>query len=361
MAAPEILPTVLVDPAAPVWSEAASRPPVVVLKSAAFRAEREASWRELEALVGEVERRGVRMLSAADLARLPGLYRAAVSSLSVARAISLDRNVLEWLESLCARAYLVVYGTRRHLREAVSDFVGRRFPAAVRAHAWHVALTALVLVLGTATGFALTLADADRFYAFVSPMVALGRGPTSTTEALREVLYAKKGAAELLTSFAMFLFSHNARIAILAFAIGFAGGVPSALMIFGNGLVLGAFAALYHSRGLSVELWAWLLPHGVTELFAVVLCGAGGLALGQALVFPGRDERLRSLSTGGREAAVLAIGAVGMLFVAGLVEGIFRQLVHSVPARYAVAAGFAVLWGAYFALAGRERAGGSSR
>ncbi len=327
----------------------------LALKSAAFRTEREASWRELEALVAAVERRRLRVLSAHDLARLPALYRAAISSLSVARAISLDRNVLDYLESLCARAYLVVYGTRRHLREAVGDFVGRRLPRAVRAHAVHVALAGLALLLGTLAGFALTRADAERFYAFVSPLMAQGRGPTSTTEALRDALYAKKGAAEMLTSFAMFLFSHNARIGIAAFAVGFAGGVPSALMVFSNGLVLGAFAALYHARGLSIELWAWLLPHGVTELLAVVLCGAGGLALGQALVFPGPDERLRSLAVRGRDAAVLAIGAVGLFFVAGLVEGVFRQLVHSVPIRYAVASAFALLWALYFIRVGRSR------
>ena len=325
--------------------------PAPTLKSARFRTEREASWRELERLLDAAERRGPRALAAADLARLPALYRAAVSSLSVARAISLDRNVLDYLESLSARAYLAVYGTRRGLREAVADFVGRRFPAAVRAHRWHVVLTALVLAAGAATGFALTAADAERFYAFVSPAMAAGRGPTSSTEAL----YSKRGVAEMLTTFAMFLFGHNARIGIFAFAVGFAGGVPSALLVFSNGLVLGAFAALYHGRGLSIDLWAWLLPHGVTELLAVVLCGAGGLALGQALVFPGRDERLRSLSTRGREAAVMAVGAVGLFFVAALVEGIFRQLVHSIPLRYGVAAAFATLWALYFGPVRRAR------
>jgi uncharacterized membrane protein SpoIIM required for sporulation len=323
------------------------------LKSAAFRGEREASWRTLEGLVARVERRGVRALSAADLARLPGLYRGALSSLSVARAISLDRNVLEYLESLCARAYLAVYGSRRHLREALSDFFGKRFPEAVRAHRWHVAIAFALMALGAAAGFALTLRDAERFYAFVDPGTAQGRGPTSSTETLRDALYAKRGAAELLSTFAMFLFSHNARIGLFAFAIGFAGGVPAGLLMFANGLVLGAFAALYHGRGLSVDLWGWLLPHGVTELTAVALCGAGGLALGQALVFPGRAGRLAGLAGRGREAAVMALGAVALFFVAGLVEGIFRQLVHSVPVRYAVAAAFAALWSAYFLRAGR--------
>ncbi len=45
-----------------------------------------------------------------------------------------------------------------------------------------------------------------------------------------------------------------------------------------------------------------------------------------------------------------------MLFIAGLVEGIFRQTVHAVPVRYAVAATFAGLWIWYFTTAGRKAA-----
>jgi uncharacterized membrane protein SpoIIM required for sporulation len=274
----------------------------------------------------------------------------------VARAISLDQNVLDYLESLSGRAYLAVYATRRHLGEALADFFVRRFPRAVRAHAAHLALAAALLVLGAATGFALTSRDAERFYAFVAPAYAQGRGPASSTESLREVLYADRDAALMVKSFAMFLFQHNARIGLLAFAVGFAGGVPAALLLFSNGLVLGAFAALYAGRGLGVEFFAWVLPHGVTELTAVALCGAAGLALGQALVFPGREERLAGLARRGREAGVVALGAVALFFAAALVEGVFRQLVHAVPVRYAVALGSAAVLWAWLALAGRERA-----
>jgi len=328
----------------------------VELKSAAFRAEREASWRELEGLAGRAERGGLRALGPAELARLPVLYRATLSSLSVARAISLDRNLLEYLESLSGRAYLMVYGTRRHLWEALGDFFARRFPRAVRAHAVHLGLSAALLLLGLLTGFALTRADPERFYAFVDPAYAGGRGPTSSTESLRKVLYADRKAAEMLQTFAAFLFSHNARIGLTAFVLGFAGGAPTALLMFSNGLVLGAFGALYASRGLSLEFWAWVLPHGVTELSAVALCGAAGLALGQALLFPGQEERLAALARRGREAGVVALGAVALFFLAGLVEGIFRQLVHAVPVRYAVAAGSALALAAWLAGSGRERA-----
>ena len=64
--------------------------PVLVLKSSEFRKGREDGWRELETLVGRVERRGARLLSLYELQRLPILYRAALSSLSVARTIALE-------------------------------------------------------------------------------------------------------------------------------------------------------------------------------------------------------------------------------------------------------------------------------
>ena len=328
--------------------------PAFRLKSFEFRREREASWAELEALVAAVERRGLRSLAPDETARLPVLYRAALSSLSVARAISLDRNVVDYLESLTGRAYLCVYGAKRSFFSVLGEFFAQAFPRAVRACRWHLALSALLLVLGTAAGWALTASDEDRFYSFVSADYAQGRGPTSTTDELREVLYHEQTGAEKLAAFATFLFTHNARIGLLAFALGFAFGAPTVFLLLVQGLVLGAFAGLYAGRGLSVELWAWILPHGVSELGAVIVCGAAGFVLAESVLFPGRHARLENLAARGREAGTLALGAVFMFLVAGLIEGIFRQTVQSVPIRYALAAATFIAWTAYFCLAGRE-------
>src|SRR6202012_3405298 len=102
------------------------------LKSAQFRRERERSWRELEELVTRVERHGLSQLTAGEIARLPALYRSAVSSLSVATAISLDRNLLEYLNGLVGRAYLCVYGTKQPARQVIAGFFTHRFPQTVR-------------------------------------------------------------------------------------------------------------------------------------------------------------------------------------------------------------------------------------
>ena len=325
------------------------------LKSYEFRREREPAWRELETLLAKAERSDVRRLSASDLARLPVLHRAALSSLSVARAISLDRNVVAYLEGLCVRAYGVVYAARRPVFEAVGAFLRVRFPRAVRANAGPLLLAVLATLLGTGAGWALCAADSERYYAFVPYELAGGRDPAATTSFLRDMLYRDEHGAGALAFFASFLFQHNTQVGILCFALGFLAGLPTFLLLFSNGLMLGAIAWLYDSRGLSLDLWGWLLPHGVPELTAIMVCGGAGLVVARHLLFPGRLGRLESLAVHGREAGVLVMGAILLLFAAGLIEGVFRQVVTSVPARYAVAAsGFALL-GWWLGFCGRER------
>lgn len=325
------------------------------LKSAQFRKEREQSWRELEALLGRVEKDGLPSLTAEELNRLPVLYRSAVSSLSVASAISLDKNLLDYLNALVGRAYIHVYGAKRQVGDAIAEFFRSQFPWVVRRYMGFIAFSMALVVLGVLTGYQMTKSDPERYYSFVGEM-AQGRTPASSTQELREVLYST-GEKGMLPVFATFLFTHNSKVGMLCFALGFAAGVPVVFLLFETGLMLGAMAALYDSRGLGAEFWAWILPHGVTEIGALCLCGAAGMVIGTSIVFPGRHTRMQNLALHGREVALLAVGAVVMFLGAGMIEGIFRQVVQNVGVRWVVAASSLSFWIWYFSLAGwgRER------
>ncbi len=321
--------------------------------SVQFRREREGAWRELENLVSRAEKEGLHTQGPERIARLPVLYRAALSSLGVARASVLDRGLLVYLEALVGRAYLLVYSPQRGLGEVTGAFLARGFPAAVRSIGRHVLVSALLLLLGGAMAYAMVRADMDNYYLFLDPEMASGRDPLATTESLRETLFAG-GEDDALLTFAAFLFTHNSSVGILTFGLGFVFGLPVAMLLLYNGMMIGAMTALFTDRGLAVEWWSWILPHGVTELLAIVLCGAAGLAVGQTLVFPGRHARLAALANVGRRMGGVVAGSVAMLLVAGLVEGVFRQGVQDLTVRYTLAAVFAALWLAYFGLAGRR-------
>ena len=122
-----------------------------------------------------------------------------------------------------------------------------------------------------------------------------------------------------------------------------------------NGLMLGAFLALFVSHGLGTQAGGWLMIHGVTELFAVTLAGAAGFRLGWALCFPGRHSHRAALAEAGRIAATVMAGVVLMLGVAGLLEGFGRQLITPTSARYGIALATALVWGLYFYRPGVRR------
>jgi uncharacterized membrane protein SpoIIM required for sporulation len=334
----------------------------LVLKSSEFRKGREASWRELEGLVGRVEKYGVRRLSLDEQQRLPILYRAALSSLSVARTIALDRNLLLYLESLALRAFLAVYGPRARPSEGLRAFFGQELPAAVRSARWHILIAALCLLVGTVAGFMLTVQDEAWFSTLVPSGLGGGRGPSSTRADLydKEIFAPWPGALESFGIFANVLFSHNTLVGIMTFGLGMAVGIPTILLSTYQGLPLGAFIALHYNRELTIDFLGWLSIHGVTELGALVLFAAGGLVIAEKMLFPGRYSRLENLALHGRLAAQMAVGAVLMLFVAAILEGGFRQLVANTPLRFTIGFGVGALWLAYFCLAGRKASSAST-
>src|SRR5206468_1965672 len=130
-------------------------------------------------------------------------------------------------------------------------------------NALFLAAALALLAAGALTGYRLTQADPESYYSFIPADMAGGRTPAASTAELRRDLYLDDPDAPL-GAFATFLFTHNATLGILCFALGAAAGVPVPFLLFWNGLSLGALAALYAGRGLSAEYWAWVLPHGVT-------------------------------------------------------------------------------------------------
>lgn len=323
------------------------------MKSYRFREEREADWAELDRIVQQAEKRGVDGLTDSDLAELPHLYRQAVSSLSVARTISLDQNVVAYLETLCARAYFFVYGTRSRMSERIAQFFARDWAAAVSAAKGPTLLAFLCLFGGALLAFFLTLSDNEWYWTFHGGFDS--RNPNATYDELRATLYEERqNIADMLGAFAAQLFSHNSGIAIFAFALGFAFGAPTAVLLIYNGVYIGSFYAVFWQKGLGYELTGWLFIHGVTELFAVILAGAAGFMIGGAVAFPGRKTRMQSMRDAGDKAAMVIIGAVVMLFLAALLEGFGRQLITSDVARYTIAITTLVFWLGYFYLPRRE-------
>jgi uncharacterized membrane protein SpoIIM required for sporulation len=328
----------------------------LTLRSARFRAEREADWRLLETLVTQAERRGLHRMDFAAARDLAASYRRATTSLAIAREISLDRALLDYLEALTARAYLCVYAPQERLGGLVRRFFTASAPQALRRSWIFVLIGFLCMGLGGLTGFLLYLENASWYFVFLPPELAGGRSPDATTSYLRSVIYSNDPDTTGLGAFATFLFSHNTRIAIFVFGLGVFVCLPAIALTFYNGLGLGAMMALHVDRGLGWDMGGWLSIHGVTELSAICIACGGGIQMGAAILFPGDLTRREALQIAGRDAVKLALVAAIMLVVAAILEGFFRQMVQDMTSRYVIGWGIGLLWLAWAVLAGRRRA-----
>jgi hypothetical protein len=226
------------------------------LRSDRFRLEREGDWRRLEGIVKRMEGGGLRRIADDDLLALPALYRTAASSLSVARETSLDAATLAYLESLVQRAWFQVYGPRQGFARWLRDFLLGGWSRAVRALWLDICIALFVMVAGAVVGWLLVAQNEEWYYRLVPSGFQDTRVPGATREQLLQSLGTEESAAGLST-FAAQLFSNNSAVCILAFALGFAFGIPSLMLLVHNMAVLGAMLWLFNGQGL-----VWISPPG---------------------------------------------------------------------------------------------------
>ena len=328
-------------------------PPPLRLKSQKFREARQGDWRALNAQLDRADRQGLNGFSVEEILNLPLLYRSAMSSLSMAQSISLDRNMVTYLQALCARAYVTVYGPQTRVKDILSGFFAQDWPRSVRRLWPEIAVSIAIFLVGLFAGWAVCAHDSSWYGNFVGGMTE-GRTPSASVETLRKTLgHSEKDA--MLSPFAVFLMTHNTRVAIMAFSFGVLFGIPTFALTLYTGLQMGAMLWLFSSKGLGIEFAAWLSIHGTTEISAFIISGACGFNIARRLMFPGDLSRRAALAEAGKLTGTAMIGVALMLTVAGCLEGIGRQTITEPVFRFAIGGVMLTLWLLFFLFVGRSK------
>ncbi|MEO1172369.1 MAG: stage II sporulation protein M [Myxococcota bacterium] len=141
----------------------------------------------------------------------------------------------------------------------------------------------------------------------------------------------------------LFYSANNSRACLLALGLGVLGGVPGFAILAYNGALIGAVAAHAAHLGLLGNLVAWLGPHGVPELTAMMLSGAVGWELAMAWMKPGPRPRRDALAQTGLMLSPLVGAAVLLVFAAAPLEGFVSPLPLPLWVDASIAVGWCVL------------------
>lgn len=289
-----------------------------------FVASERPCWSELESALEKLEADPEHRMSMEGLRRFHLLYERTAADLAKITTFSAEPETRRYLENLVARAYGEIHETReRRARLRVLPWVFHTLPQTFRQHAraFYVSL-AITLAGCSFGGLAILLDPASK--PILMPFPHLLQDPAKR---VAEEEHARSDRlAGQKTSFSTFLMTHNIRISILTMAMGMSWGVGTILLLFYNGVMLGAVAADYVRAGQIKFLLGWLLPHGVIEIPAILIAGQAGLVLAFALVGWGDRSTLRvRLRIVSRDVVTLVFG-VGLLLVwAGVVEAFLSQ------------------------------------
>lgn len=301
-----------------------SRPAARARDVESFIAERRHRWAQLEAMLDRLDAEPLAG-GRARILELMRLYRLACSDLNQARSFTANPELLGRLNQLVGRAYRFVYqaAPMQARGGAVRRFLTTDAPLAFQRQARWLAAAALAMALGALFGFAAVLVDVGNAEALI-PREFFTASPSDrveTIETREERIDSVADAAE----FGSQLYTHNIQVSFLAFAAGAATVIGAVWLLFYNGAILGAVAAMYLLDGVGTFFIAWVGPHGALELPAIIFGAAAGMRLGGAALFPGVAGRAQALRESAPDACRILLTAALVLVAAGLIEGSFSQ------------------------------------
>jgi uncharacterized membrane protein SpoIIM required for sporulation len=310
-----------------------------------------AQWERLAQLVAQASRvHGLRALAEDELLEFGRLYRRAAAELSHARAYGLDAAQLEYLNWLVGRAYGLLYVSESSGWSGVARFFQAELPQTLRRQARVIALSAGIFFGAAIIAALLSIVRPD-LLEVINPQVAA---------AIDAIASRHHGGANFLPAdfrpiASSLIITNNVQVSFMAFSLGILLGLGTIAVLAYNGFVLGAIAAGVSRTDAAVYFWAFVSPHGVIELPSIVISAAAGLLLGFAIVEPGIHTRVDALRIAGRQAAVMMLGVIVFLAIAGVVEGLFSPAVTPPEVKFVAAALLAAAFWGYVLLVGRRK------
>ena len=298
-------------------------------------------WERLDAMLRTLAADPWRRPSLVEVRELERLYQRAAADLARLSTYAAEPEARHYLEHLVARGHAEIHSAQGEGgRWRPGEWFRRTLPRTFRRQWRAFGFAVVITMAGAGFGGAALALDPEAKQELM-PFEHLRGSPGERVA--RENVEQGSGLRDRKARFSGRLMTHNTQVTLTAMALGMSWGIGTLVLLFYNGVILGAVAMDYVLAGQTTFLVGWLLPHGAVEIPAILVGGQAGFVLAEALLGRRQRQRLAArLRAAAPDVVTLCFAAAAMLVWAGMVEAFLSQY-HEPVLPYAVKIAFGLV------------------
>ncbi|MDZ4745470.1 MAG: stage II sporulation protein M [bacterium] len=283
------------------------------MREPAFVRKHQAQWQEFEEDLSHGKD--------VDPDRLASLFVDITDDLAYAAAQYPESTTHRYLNQIAARVHGLLYKNRRDKVSRLAQFWTRDIPEAFLQARGAILFSAVVFLLTVLLGLGLGLSDE-----------AIVRGILGNDYVDKTVQNIRSGnpmgVYKESDGYVMFvqIALNNLFVMMYAVIIGLLVVIGPMFVLMKNGVMIGAFHALFFSHGEVGRFFLGVYVHGSIELSCIIVAAGAGFHIGNAILLPRTFTRMEAFRRGVSTAIKIAIGLVPLIVVAALFESFVTRL-----------------------------------
>jgi uncharacterized membrane protein SpoIIM required for sporulation len=251
----------------------------------------------------------------ADPDVLADLFIQLTDDLSYSKTFYPNSKTTQYLNALAAKVHQAIYRNKKEARSRFVTFWKVELPALMRASRRELLCAGMIFIAAGLIGM-VSAANDDAF-------VRLIMGDSYVNMTLENIekgdplaVYKKMNQVDMFLGITF----NNIRVSFYAFVAGVLLSAGTALLLFYNGVMLGAFQYFFYQQGLLLPSVLTIWIHGTLEISAIIVAGCAGFVIGNGILFPGTYTRTQAFMAGAKKGLKIVIGLVPIFITAGFLE-----------------------------------------
>lgn len=287
------------------------------MKETSFIQQNKEKWERFEKLYES---------NANDPEELSNLYMDMTDDLSYAQTFYKRRTVRVYLNQLAQKVFTGVHKQRGESLKKLFTVWKVSLPLEIYRARKNLLFSLIAFLIYTVIGAITTHFDPD------FPRVVMGDGYVDMTiENIKNGVPLDVYQDESQLGMFIQITTNNMKVSFLTFFIGFFFTIGTHVMMFYNGVTLGAFQYFFKLKGLLITSFLGIWIHGAFEISSIVIAGAAGITAGNGWLFPRSYTRLQSLQLSTKRGLKIMMSLVPFVIAAGFLESFVTHNYQTLP------------------------------